>query len=294
MGSGWSGPWRPASTAPSLRPPSPPGRDGVHCGTRRRRPRPAPAKNRERRGVRPCGSPRGFSPPLFLPAAPARGTACGAVRGTEGAPLPVSPLPHPLPLSPAASHSEGAAPRLSRRAEVLIAAGAAGSVRPGRGEMLLFNPLPGPQGAWLSAASREAFSAQRHRPFPPPQVPVPSRVCGDVSAPRARACQGQDLAPRLKYPQRPSRTPSLPACPLCGWLRRRDAVRCQPMVTAVSGGGCAPWAGLGSSAVPQHPRQGCKARLLGLCASAGPRLLARALAELWQPCGSPSPAASHT
>lgn len=112
------------------------------------------------------------------------------------------------------------------------------------------------------------------------------------------APQGQDLAPRLNYPQKPSRTPSLPPCPLCGWVRRlagrrRDAVRCQPMAKAVSGGGCAPlgqrWAPLSCSARPQARLQGSSSR--AVCASAGPQ---RALAELSQPGGSAPTGASQT
>lgn len=235
LGLGRSGAWRPASAAPSLRPSSPPGRDGVRCGTRRHRAPSRPGQEqRGARGLPPCGSPSslsrggGFSLPLFLPVAPARGRRAAPVRSTEGAPLSVSPLPYPPPLFPPLRTREGAAPVLSGRAEVLTAAGAAGPVRPGRGEMLLFNPLPGPQGAWLSPAFGDAFSAQRHRPFSPPQVPVPSAGCVETSRLPGPAPQGQDLAPCLKYPQKPSRT-SLPAgvsSLRVGEAARREAEGC--------------------------------------------------------------------
>lgn len=174
----------------------------------------SPGKTREGRGVSlvaalPLSLRRGggFSLPLFLPAAPARGRRAAPVRGTEGAPLPVSPLPHPPPLFLPLRTARGLRPC---SAGGLSADSGRGPVRPGWGKMLLFNPLPGPQGAWLSPASGEAFSAQRHRPFPPLQVLVPSAGCVETSRLPGLAPQGQDLAPCLKYPQKPSRT-SLPA-----------------------------------------------------------------------------------
>lgn len=156
---------------------------------------------------------------------------------------------------------------------------------------MLFNPLRGPQGAWLSPAFREAFSARRPRPFPPLQVLVPSAGCVETPRLPEPAPQGQNVAPRSKYPPKASRAPSLPACPLCGWVRRpagrrRDAVRCQPMVKAVSGEAALSRASAGLlSPAPHDPRQGCRARLLGRSAP----LLGRGSSPvLWQTSVSPA------
>lgn len=65
-------------------------------------------------------------------------------------------------------------------------------------------------------------------------------------------------------------------------------MRCQPMVKAVSGEAALPWASAGllsCSTRPQARLQGASSR--AVCASAGPRVLARALADLCQPRGSP-------
>lgn len=163
---------------------------------------------------------------------------------------------------------------------MLTAAGAARPVRPRRGELSFFNPLPGPQGAWLSAASREGFSAQRHHPFPPPQSPSRAPGVWETSRLPGPARQGQRLAPRLKYPQKPSRTPSLPACPLCGWVRRLvggGGMRCgtSRWLQRCQGEAALLWARLGSSLL-LHTTPGKAARLVfsgdpRLCWAAAPR-----------------------
>lgn len=171
----------------------PRGGTGFAVGPAAAEPCPTPGKNREGRGLSllaalplPSAGAVGSRPHCSFPLLRRGDGRAAPVRGAEGAPLPVR-LSRTRPPFPAASHSEGAAPRLSGRAEVLTAAGAVGPVRPGRGEMLLFNPLPGPHGAWLSPASREAFSAQRHRPFPPSRTPgVWTRLGSQSPRPRGR------------------------------------------------------------------------------------------------------------
>lgn len=228
----------PGDLPPPLRPSAlllPRGGTGFAAGLAATEPRPAPGKNRERGARSPSLWLSLFPQPgrwVLSPIVPSRcsgaGSACGAREEHGGGSTLRLASPVPTPPFPAASHREGAAPVLSGRAEVLTAAGAAGLVKPGRGEMLLFNPLPGPQGAWLSPAFGEAFSAQKHRPFPPPQFRVPSAGCVETSRLPGPAPQGQDLAPCLKYPQKPSRT-SLPAgvsSLRVGEAARREAEGC--------------------------------------------------------------------
>lgn len=137
----------------------------------------------------PSAGGGGFSPPLFLPAAPARGGRAAPVRGHGGGSAPrFRPSlshTHPPPLFPPLAAARAAAPRLCGRAEVVTAAGRwdlsdQGGRGGGGGEMLIFNALPGPPGAcFLLPSSRVAFSTPVNR------VPAVNRVWGGGCAPRS-------------------------------------------------------------------------------------------------------------
>lgn len=174
---------------------------------------------------------------------------------------------------------------------MLTAAGAAGPVRPGRGECCSLTLCQARKALGFRLPSVRRFRRRGTVLFPAPSPCPERRVCGDFSAPRARipgAGSGSPfkISSQAEQNPLPAGVSSLRVGEAAGG-RRRDAVRCQPMVKAVSGEAALPWdsAGLLSPA-PHDPRQGCKAPLLGRSAP----LLGRSSSPvLCQPRGSPSP-----
>lgn len=151
---------------------------------------------------------------------------------------------------------------------------------------MLFSLLPGPQGSWLSPAFREAFSARRHRRFARPRSPSRAPGVRSLLGRRARA-PGAGSASPPKIPSRP-----LPAgVPSLRVVRRRAAVRCLPMVKAVSGGLRSLGRRWTPLPAPHHPGRAAGSSFF----SGGLRLCwAAALADLCQPGRFPSPRASQT
>lgn len=229
--------------------------------------------------------------PIVPSAAPARGTACGAREGHGGSSAPRLASPAPTALFPLFHTARGLRPgspgglrcwQQPRRRDLSDRGGGeCGSLTLCRARKALGFRLP------LVRRFRRRGTVYSPAPSPCPEP----RVCGDLSAPRARA-PGVRVWLRASniLRSRAERPPCWRVLSAGGWggWEGDGGMRCRASrwLQRCRGQAALPWAGPGLlSAAPHAPRRGCQARLLGRSA---PLLGRGSSSVLWQISGSPA------